>query len=64
MSLDLRISADSAMAHLAGALDRPVWLPLAKIPHWPWQLAGERGVWSHPVQRMREQLLQLGVERL
>ncbi|MES2770630.1 MAG: hypothetical protein V4623_01400 [Pseudomonadota bacterium] len=37
--LDLVISIDSAMAHLAGALGRPVWLLLPKITDWRWQLS-------------------------
>jgi tetratricopeptide (TPR) repeat protein len=33
---DLVISADHTLAHLAGALARPVWLALPAVPHWPW----------------------------
>ncbi len=36
MSLDLVISCDSAMAHLAGALGAPVWLALAAVADWRW----------------------------
>ena len=34
--LDLVISADTAAAHLAGALGRPVWLALKNIADWRW----------------------------
>ncbi|CAM2152384.1 Glycosyltransferase 9 family protein [Pararobbsia alpina] len=35
-SLDLVISVDSAVAHLAGALNRPVWLLLTDPAEWRW----------------------------
>jgi hypothetical protein len=34
--LDLVIMTDSAVAHLAGALGRPVWLLLSHVPYWLW----------------------------
>ena len=34
--LDLVIMTDSATAHLAGALDRPVWVLLGSRPYWLW----------------------------
>ncbi|HLY46731.1 MAG TPA: tetratricopeptide repeat protein [Stellaceae bacterium] len=38
MQLDLVITSDSAVAHLAGALGRPVWLALKDVPDWRWQV--------------------------
>ena len=35
-SLDLVISADTAVAHLAGALARPVWTAIRFQPEWRW----------------------------
>ena len=34
--LDLVIMTDSATAHLAGALGRPVWVLLGSRPYWLW----------------------------
>jgi tetratricopeptide (TPR) repeat protein len=34
--LDLIITSDSALAHLAGALARPAWVVLQQVPDWRW----------------------------
>ncbi len=36
--LDLVISSDTSIAHLAGALARPVWVALKHVPDWRWML--------------------------
>src|SRR6202043_3283514 len=36
--LDLVITVDTALAHLAGALSRPVWILLPFTPDWRWLL--------------------------
>src|SRR5207245_332525 len=35
-NLDLVIAADTAVAHLAGALGAPVWMALSFTPDWRW----------------------------
>ena len=53
-SCDLVITSDSGIAHLAGALGRPVWLLLARTPEWRWGLTGERTAW-YPTMRIFRQ---------
>ena len=53
-SLDLVISSDTAVAHLAGALGRPVWLALKKVPEWRWQLHRADSPW-YPTMRLFRQ---------
>jgi tetratricopeptide (TPR) repeat protein len=43
--LDLVISIDSAVIHLAGALNRPAWLVLPPNPDWRWLLERSDSPW-------------------
>jgi Flp pilus assembly protein TadD len=52
--LDLVITSDTAIAHLAGALGARVWLALAHVPDWRWGLAGETTPW-YPTMRLFRQ---------
>ncbi len=52
--LDLVISVDSAPAHLAGALGGPVWVLLAAMPDWRWQLGRADSPW-YPSARLYRQ---------
>lgn len=54
MALDLVISIDSAPAHLAGGLGRPVWTLLPFNPDWRWLAQGERSLW-YPTMRLLRQ---------
>lgn len=44
-NLDLVITSDTAIAHLAGALGRPVWVVLQQIPDWRWLLHRADSPW-------------------
>src|SRR5262249_34330415 len=39
--LDLIITSDTSIAHLAGALGRPTWVTLKQVPDWRWLLDRE-----------------------
>ena len=52
--LDLIITVDTALAHLAGALGRPTWLLLPHAPEWRWQLGRDDSPW-YPTLRLFRQ---------
>ncbi|MBM4147312.1 MAG: tetratricopeptide repeat protein [Nitrospira sp.] len=53
-NLDLIISVDTAVAHLAGALGKPVWTLLPFSPEWRWLLKREDTPW-YPTMRLFRQ---------
>jgi tetratricopeptide (TPR) repeat protein len=53
-ALDLVISVDTAVAHLAGALGRPVWLLNRHAPCWRWQLGREDSPWYPTLRQFRQ----------
>jgi tetratricopeptide (TPR) repeat protein len=53
-ALDLVITVDTSVAHLAGALGKPVWLLLPYIPDWRWLLDRETSPW-YPTARLFRQ---------
>lgn len=56
-SLDLVITMDTMVAHLAGALGQPVWVLLQHACDWRWRNEGQRTSW-YPSMRLFRQTRQ------
>jgi ADP-heptose:LPS heptosyltransferase len=52
--LDLVISIDTAIVHLAGAMGKPVWTLLSFAPDWRWLLERDDSPW-YPTMRLFRQ---------
>jgi len=53
-SLDLIVTCDTAIAHLAGALGHETWVGLQYVPDWRWQLDRSDSPW-YPTMRLFRQ---------
>jgi tetratricopeptide (TPR) repeat protein len=53
-SLDLINSCDTSIAHLAGALARPVWVAIPMVPDWRWLLDRSDSPW-YPTMKLYRQ---------
>ncbi|QWT46063.1 tetratricopeptide repeat protein [Azospira inquinata] len=56
-SLDLVIAADTAVAHLAGALGKPCWLLLRSSGEWRWEVAADHSPWYPSLRLFRQSQL-------
>jgi tetratricopeptide (TPR) repeat protein len=52
--MDLVISVDTSVAHLAGALGKPTWLLVPYIAEWRWGLRGETTHWYPSMRVLRQ----------
>ena len=55
INLDLVITCDTAIAHLAGALGVKVWVVLKNVPDWRWMLECKDSPWYPSVSLYRQQ---------
>jgi Flp pilus assembly protein TadD len=54
-NLDLVITVDTSMGHLAGALGKPAWILIPKAADWRWLLDREDTPWYPSVRLFRQQ---------
>jgi ADP-heptose:LPS heptosyltransferase len=52
--MDLVISVDTSVVHLAGALGRPVWVLLMHLADWRWLLEREDSPWYPSMRLLRQ----------
>ena len=56
LGLDLVVTVDTMVAHLAGALGVPVWLLLMAEPDWRWLAGGRSSPWYASVRKYRQRV--------
>jgi ADP-heptose:LPS heptosyltransferase len=56
-SLDLVVTVDTSIAHLAGGLGVPDWVPLSAVSDWRWLLKRENSPWYPTMRLFRQKTL-------
>jgi hypothetical protein len=52
--LDLIITVDTSVAHLAAAMEKPVWILLSYASDWRWLMHGTKSPWYPTVRLFRQ----------
>jgi ADP-heptose:LPS heptosyltransferase len=52
--MDVVISVDTSLAHLAGALGKKTFVLLPFAPHWPWLLGQDYSPWYDSMKLIRQ----------
>lgn len=55
-NLDLIVTIDTSVAHVAGALGRPTWVALQHVPDWRWLLDRTDSPWYPTMRLFRQQM--------
>ncbi len=56
-SLDLVITSDTSVAHLAGAMGKKVWVLLQRVPDWRWGINEQMSSWYPSAKLIRQHSL-------
>jgi tetratricopeptide (TPR) repeat protein len=56
-NLDLVVTCDTSIAHLAGALGIPVWVAMPLVPDWRWLLGRDDSPWYPAMRLFRQKTL-------